>query len=504
MISAPRRVFLAFVVCVLIVAAAIGFYVWTRISRPLVLDAPPPRVVTDAVDEMPGVPVSTIEALVTYNLGAAVDSLEAAVPRTYGDIEKRLPIASNTRASFGFTVSRSPFRVHVTGQTLSITADIEYQGRVWYRPPIGPELSAGCGVGDAPRPRVRVTLVSTGRLTPHWELRTSTRVLRLEPYSKELRDRCKLTVLRIDVTDRVIEATRNMLEKNLEKFDQSAAHWPVRERFVRLWALLQRPIRLTEGISLEIHPLSALLGSVGASGDTVMAQLGMIAAPRVVTRPQPDDVRPLPLLQKGGYVGNGVHVTVEASVTYPVATAMLRRGLVGREIIEGRHRFQIRDVQLSGIGGGRVALGVTLAGDVRGRLYFTGTARIDSVHHQIHVPDLDYDVGTEQMLVEGFAWLKGVDIRDFLRDRARLPDSAVIGKLRGLAESGVNRTLAPGVTLSGRIHDARGTSVRATTQEIQLRAVADAEFKLAIDRGPKLPRPPRITTRDVDSTRSAD
>jgi hypothetical protein len=108
------------------------------------------------------------------------------------------------------------------------------------------------------------------------------------------------------------------------------------------------------------------------------------------------------------------------------------------------------------------------------------------------VPDLDYDVGTEQMLVQGFAWLRGVDIRDFLRDRARLPDSALVGRLRGLAENGINRTLAPGVRLSGRIYDARGTSVFATTQEIRMRAVADAEFKLAIDRAPTMPRPPQM------------
>ena len=183
---------------------------------------------------------------------------------------------------------------------------------------------------------------------------------------------------------------------------------------------------------------------------------------------------------------------VEASFTYPVATALLRRALVGRRIVQEGHRIRIRDVQLTGIGGGRVALGVTLAGHVRGKLYFTGTPSLDPAHRQISVPDLDYDVGTAQMLVQGFAWLRGVDIRDFLRDRARLPDSAVVGRLRELAESGINRTLAPGVTLSGRIHDARGTSVRATTRAIRVRAVADAEFRLAIDRGPKLPRPRQV------------
>jgi hypothetical protein len=207
---------------------------------------------------------------------------------------------------------------------------------------------------------------------------------------------------------------------------------------------------------------------------------------------QPRDIHPLPPLQTAGDVANGAHVVVETSCTYPVASALLRRALVGRSIVREGHRIRIRDVQLTGIGGGRVALGVTLARQVHGRLYFTGTPSLDPVHHQVHVPDLDYGVGTAQMLVHGIAWLMGVDIRDFLRDRALLPDSAVVGKLRGLAENGINRTLAPGVTLSARIHDARGTSVRATTQEIRLRAVADVEFKPAIDRAPMLPRPRQI------------
>ncbi len=485
-----RRSTWVFVGCLLVVIAAVGVYVQHRISRPLVLDAPPPHVVADSVTAIPEFAASAIEVLVTYNLSTAVDSLEAAVPRTYGDIEQRLPIASNIRTSFAYAVSRTPFRVRVNGQTLSISADVEYQGRVWYRPPLGPELGAGCGTGDEPRPRVRATLVSTGQLTPGWQLRTNTRVLRLEPYSDEARDRCRLTILRIDVTDRVIEATRNMLEKHLQKFDQAVLRWPVRAKFEKLWTQLQRRILLTRGVYLEINPYAAQLGSLSVVGDTVTARLRMIASPRVVTGGQSGELHPLPPLQAGGDDSSGVHVVVDGSFTYPGASALLRKVLVGRSIVQDGRRIRIRDVQLSGIGGGRVALGVTLAGHVRGKLYFTGTPSLDPVSRQVYVPDLDYDVGTSQMLVLGFAWLRGVDIRDFLRERARLPDSEAVGKLRGLAEHGINRVLAPGVTLSGRISDARGTNVLATRNEIRLRAVADAELKLAIDRGPKLPRPP--------------
>jgi hypothetical protein len=149
----------------------------------------------------------------------------------------------------------------------------------------------------------------------------------------------------------------------------------------------------------------------------------------------------------------------------------------------------VADVQLSGIGGGRVALGVQLAGAVKGRLYFTGTPSIDRANRQVHVPDLEYDVGSVKLLVRGFEWMKGVDIRDFLRERARLPDSAALGKLVDLAERGTNRTLTPGVDLSLRIERAVGTGVLATTTDIRVRAVADAEMKLMISRGPAVPRP---------------
>lgn len=494
MIFPTRRAVWMFAAFVALVIVSVGMYVRYRLMMTQVLDAPAPAVVPDILDANLQEVASTIDVLVTYNLETAVDSLEAAVPITYGNLEERLPIATNDRASFAYAVIRSPFKARVNGRTLTLGSDIEYQGRVWYRSPIGPVLSAGCGVGKGPRPRVRAELVSTCNLTPNWNLRTNTRVARLEPYSDDPSDRCKLTVLRIDVTDRAIAATRTMLELNLAKFDAAVGRWPVRQRFARLWKLFQKRILLTKDVYLEINPYAAQLGSVYAVGDTVMAQLRVIAAPRIVTGALPEQVRPLPVLQPADSVGKGARVIVEASFSYPVATELLQRALVGRSIVQQGHRIVIKDVKLTGIGGGRVALGVTLKGKVRGLIYFTGTPRLNAQRKQVDVPDLDFDVGTAQMLVESMGWLNGVDIRDFLRERATLPDSQAVGKLRHLAENGINRTLAPGVSLSGRIYDARGTSVRATQKEILLRAVADAEFKLAIDRGPKLPRPPQVST----------
>jgi hypothetical protein len=475
--------------------------VFIQRARTVVLDAPQPVVGPEAIDTLPPLSRSVIEAPVTYDLDTAIDSLEAAVPRTYGDLEARIETQKNKRVSFAFLLRRSPFRVNVSGQAVTIAADIEYSGRIWYRPPIGPEVEIACGTGADPPRRARLMLQSTGELTREWGLRTKSRVVRLEAHSDSARDRCRITFLRIDVTERVFEITRQFLGEKLAIFDHAVARWPVRPRFEKIWRDLQKPLRLADSVYMTIHPSEAQVGSIGARGKTAFAELRLIAAPRVTTGPRPQmEFVPLPPLERSAHVGRGARVLIDASFTYPVATDMLRKALVGRSLELAGHRIRIRDVQISGMGGGKVALGVRISGDIRGRLYFTGTPGFDLAARQIIVPDLDYDVGTAQVLVSGYEWLHDVRLRDFLREKARLPDSAVVRRLAELAEIGMNRELpARGTRLSGRIDQAGVIAVRATLQDIRVRALADADLKLSIDRAPSIPRPPEPEAKPIST-----
>jgi hypothetical protein len=473
-----------------LVAVAVVAVILIRRST-IVLDAPLPEVSPEVADTLPPLPGSVVEAPVIYDLDSAIDSLEAAVPRTYGDLHERIATKKNKRVSFAFLLHRSPFRVKVDRQTISISADVEYSGHAWYRPPIGPEVEISCGTDDDPPRRATLTLQSTAALTEEWGLRTRSRVVRLAAYSDSARDRCRLTFLRIDVTDRILEKTRLMLDGKLDEFDAAVSRWPVRRRFEKIWRDLQKPLRLGDSLYMAIHPAEAIVGSIGARGNTAFANLRLLAAPRITTGPKPLFARtPLPPLRRAGDIGRGARVLIDASFTYPVATAMLRKALVGRSLEQAGRRIRIRDVRIMGIGGGRVALGVSLSGGVRGRIFFTGTPTFDSTAHQIAVPDLEYDVGTANALVAGYEWLNDVSLRDFLRARARLPDSTIVRRLAVLGERGMNRELpARGTRLSGRIHEAGVIGVRATLAEIRVRALADADLTLSIDRAPSIPRP---------------
>jgi hypothetical protein len=482
-----------FVLAGLVLLGAAGWYVFRTLTSPLSIDAPPPTVLADLVDSVAPLPASIVEAPITYDMSDAMDSLERAIPRRYGDITQRLQAGENRRAHFAFAVARSPFRLRLDGRTVSLSTVIEYEARGWYLPLIGPEISAACGTGGVPRPRIAATLVSSAQITPDWRLRTRTRIGRLEPVTDSVRDRCRVTPFRIDITNRVVDATRRLLEQGLSAIDGGVARWDSRSRFEQLWRTLQRPIRFTDSVYMLMAPYSAQLGPITANGDTVIARLRLVASPRVVTGPYPNEfelMKPLPRLGPLARVGEGAHVQLEGSLAYPVAEALLGRVLVGRRFEQAGRRLKIDAIDVMGIGAGRVALGITVSGDVRGRLWFTGAPELDRLRRELRVPDLDVDVGSANLLVRGLEWLKGGELRDFLRDRARVSESELIGRLRLLAEQGINRTLSEGIVLSGEVHRAEATSVRASVAELRVRAEAVANIRLSISKAPSLPRPP--------------
>ncbi len=471
---------------------AVGWYTYRTIAHPLILDAPRPAVAPDSPDTLPPLRASIVDAPITYDLSGALDSLEAALPRSYGDINQRIQAGDNWRAHFAFAVSRTPFRLRMNGRTVSLSTTVEYEARGWYLPPIGPQISAACGTGGVKRPRIVATLSSTAQITPDWGLRTRTRITRLAPATDTPRDKCRITPLRIDITPRVLETVRHLLERGLAQIDSGVARWDSRSRFAELWRTLQRPIRFTDSVYMTMNPYSAQLGTIEARGDTVIAALRLVASPQVLTGPRPQDsalARPMPRLGQKTRAGSGAQVRMEGTLSYPVATALLRKALVGRQFEQAGRRLTIADVETMGIGGGRVALGIDLKGAARGRLWFTGTPQLDRQERELRVPDLDYDIGSSNLLVQGLEWLSGDELRDLLRDRARISEAELLGRLSDMAEQGINRTLTDGIILSGTVHRAEAVSVRASVSDIRVRAIAEGSLRLDIDKAPHVPRP---------------
>jgi hypothetical protein len=441
------------------------------------VDAPAPAMMADA-DTLPTLPTSTLDIPLTYDLTPIVRSLETAVPRKFGDIDDRKQ-TSNKRVSIAFEAVRGPFNVVLDGQTARISSVVQYKGRGWYNPRVGPDISSSCGISDE-QPRARITIASPLTITPDWKLRGKTRVASVTPYSDTRRDQCRVTFLKIDVTDRVINATREALSKQRPMIDAKIASLDIHSRFENWWHLLERPIQLTDSVWLLIRPSAVRMGETVGTKRTLATALGFSASPVVAVGTKPTVVAsPLPPLQKA-VVGDGLHILLEGVIDYDLATDLLRKELKGKKVQRAGQTIEVKDVRLFGIGGGKLALELRFGGSTAGHVYFVGTPRYDAGTNELFIPDLDYDVGSKNLLVAGVEYLKHDDVREFFRSHSRWPVGNVMQTGKEQLQKGLNRELAPGVLLSADVKQVQGLSVHARRTAIRLRAQADANARLTV------------------------
>jgi hypothetical protein len=423
--------------------------------------------------------MSYIDVPVRYDLAPALTWLESEIPVRFGDLEERKPVRDEKRLEYAFAAVRSPFRLSIEGRRAVLQADVEYAAKAWYDPPVLPKVSASCGTEV--RPRARLTIESDVELTAAWTLRPRTRA-EARPLTASERDKCKVTALSVNVTKKVMTGAREALQEKLKVFDARLASFDLPGQSKRIWKTLESPQRLDDSLWLVMNPTAVRVGLLEMHGDTLVTSLGLSGYPRVVGghRPAPSHV-PMPAPQDSASRPPVLHLLTEGRLPYDVASTILTRELRGDTIHVAKNSLIVDSLHLRGVGDGRVAVGLEVHGAASGVLYVVGHPAYDTTTTELSMPDLQYDIGTRDLLTGALAWLAGGAVEDFLRKNARIKLAPVIEDGRKLLEKNLNRDLADGVHLEARVTSGRGLVVRAAPDALLLRVVASGQGSLVLD-----------------------
>jgi hypothetical protein len=367
------------------------------------VDAPPPvQEFSQDADSLPSVPPGTIVAPLSLELGGALRALEQEVPRRFGNITQRLAMPGSSRKSYAFEVTRDPFRVSFAADTVLLSAIIHYQGRAWFDPPIGPDVNGECGT-KGERPRARLEVRALPRLTSTWKLQVKTRLAEVAPLTATERDQCEVSFLKLDVTGKVLEAATRALERILPQVERKISQLDVRTPLSKIWADLQKPIRLSDSLWLLLAPVAVNVGSMQGSRQAVQADIGVTAAPRIVTGSKPI-FRPLPLPPLGTLrTDQGFALLVEGAFDYGVMSAELTNRLAGQSVRAAGGVLEVQKITVFGVGSGRLALGLDFDGTARGKVWLLGKPSYDAASGILSVPDLDFDTKSAGLLLRGLA-----------------------------------------------------------------------------------------------------
>jgi hypothetical protein len=415
-----------------------------------------------------------------YDVTAVLRLVDQVVPKTFGSLDSVRQIGDDSRKHYAFEARRGPFTAFASGREMHLRATLAYAARGFYKPIIGPTISAGCGLKDV-RPRIVVELATPLTLTPDWHLVSQARLVAIKPASPESRDRCDVGILHTDVTDRVVDAAKSGITGQLPKIARKVGTVDLTKHVDEWWAMLERPIQLGDALWLTLNPERLRMGKVTGEAKVLTVPVTLDARPRIVTgytAPAVKTEGPPPLAKDT--VEDGFHVELDALVDYGAATRALTDALGHRKVSRSGKSVTVQDVEVLPASKGRLVLSLSFKGDASGRLRLIGTPKYDARREMVSVPDLDYDLETGNKIVNAYEWLKSDELRTMLRSKAHLDAKPALAKGKALLLSGLNRKLGDAVTLSATVDSVAVKGLFVTRDGVLLRAEATGQARVAV------------------------
>ena len=129
---------------------------------------------------------------------------------------------------------------------------------------------------------------------------------------------------------------------------------------------------------------------------------------------------------------------------------------------------------------GRLGLSAVFTGDANGTLHLVGTPRIDRARNVITVPDLDFDLQSDNTILQTYSWMKSDALRSELRARARIPVSPVLARGRALLLEGLNRKIGDALTLSATVDSVAVRGLFVTRDGLTVRVEAKGQAGVSV------------------------
>jgi hypothetical protein len=137
--------------------------------------------------------------------------------------------------------------------------------------------------------------------------------------------------------------------------------------------------------------------------------------------------------------GDGIQLYIKAGLPFDRANDLLNQVLRNKEIRRGDYHLQILKARLYGAEDG-LAMQLDVSGSLNGTLYFTGKIAYDEETRQFYVDQLNYDLATNNYLLDAVNDLFYQQIITYLSPNLRFNAAALADEIPGLILQAVEQS----------------------------------------------------------------
>jgi hypothetical protein len=434
----------------------------------------PTPAVASAVAPVPPIERATVVLPVTISMSTLVARLDSVFPPS-DSLDRAKCSAMGGLVCHQYVYRRDTLALEMLGDRMTLFTKLRFRGRVAL-----PGVGGIASCGSAPEQMRRAELRFATSLYWRADWRLASRATSLAP---NILDPCQVTVLRVDATPLMKRIIDGQLASLKQEFDSIVpAMADLRPAADSMWRVMQRPFAIDSASTIwfTMAPDAVSLAPLNGTGGAVTTALVLTAHPRVTVGARPaTETRPLPSLTLST-ASSGIHVPLEIEVPFDDlskrATALLAGEVAGKGIT-------VNDIAVWGVGDS-VVVKVDIKGRMSGAVYLMGRIGYDAASRSILIGDLRYTIESDSKMSSIKATLGAPRIHralDAATGHGRLAIGAQLDVVQQQLDAQLNRELAPGVSLSGAVHDVRIDRLYSTPTAFVLRVVFDGNAKVVVE-----------------------
>ncbi len=437
----------------------------------LIAQAPPPSPATDPGPSLITVPIH-------IDLAQMFTTVEQAAPRVPPGVETWTPLPGKAGTVFRFNLYRDPLNFRLNANRIQVRTTAYYWLEVGVKAASYIKGVGACGKGPEGFRRVLLGTRAELNITPTWGLELKALPDDPMPFAP-----CAITFLGYDITNQVVASMKDALCKATGAMEQQVRNSAMlRQKAEAIWAQAQQPIALSEGLWLSLNPERLRLAPWTSQGKVVTITPEIQARPAISLGPKPVvQTRPLPPLESAtNGLQPGFKIRVDADLSFEHATAQLKKQLAGKRFDTDKGRFEVLDVSVSGKEG-KALMEVSLKGRITGKLNLAGHLVYNKALGTLQFQDLDYTLESKSWITKFGEWLYRSTLKKTLQEKANLFMDKSLKDVRALAQQGLNRPLASGLSLAGTLTELKLGQPQVLADRFRLEAFLDGQVQVNVD-----------------------
>ena len=350
---------------------------------------------------------------------------------------------------------------------------------------IHPRIPFSCGTNGEGKRKVKIGFSSKVEITSSYGLKTQTVVSEVTPI-----DPCKMTFLKIDMTNKIMEAMRPSLNDCAKFIDEQSKSTSFKSIALDAWKELWTPIEIEGYGFLCINPNEISVSKLNGKGQTLNFNIGLRANPKfTLTKDSALKTPALPALKTNTKSNSEFVFNMPIESNYAELTTTLTKNLKDKifQSDDGKQTILIHQITISGKGNSTILLemncdlkmGIKKFKDAT--LYFTMKPIYDNKTQTLELKNVKLASDKKHILLQAGTELFQKTIAQKIQQFGKTDFKPILESNKKSISAQLQKRLANNAQLSGQINQLKILGVYPTENNfiIHTQAIGVLNLKMS-------------------------